>query len=76
MPAMLLLHVSVLLWCGVFRSVFTDALSDLEPIRTESALLKPKVMIAVLARNSQHSLRFYLGCIESLDYPKDRITIW
>ncbi|MCI4377920.1 hypothetical protein PGIGA_G00208690 [Pangasianodon gigas] len=73
---MLLLQVSILLWFGVFRFDFSDALSDLEPIRTESALLKPKVMIAILARNSEHSLPFYLGCIERLDYPKDRIAIW
>ncbi|KAK3567890.1 hypothetical protein QTP86_027309 [Hemibagrus guttatus] len=70
------LQVSILLWFGVFRLDFSDTLSDLEPIRTESALLKPKVMIAVLARNSEHSLPFYLGCIERLDYPKDRIAIW
>ncbi|XP_017328224.3 procollagen galactosyltransferase 2 [Ictalurus punctatus] len=73
---MLLLQVSILLWFGAFRFGLSDALVDLEPIRTESALLKPKVMLAILARNSQHSLPFYLGCIERLDYPKDRIAIW
>ncbi|TRZ03887.1 hypothetical protein DNTS_003812 [Danionella cerebrum] len=41
----------------------------------ESPVLKPKVMIAVLARNSAHSLPHYLGCIDRLDYPKDRIAI-
>lgn len=74
--AMLLLQVSILLCFGVFRFDFSDAVLDLEPIRTESALLKPKVMITILARNSEHSLPFYLGCIERLDYPKDRIVIW
>ncbi|XP_061095438.1 procollagen galactosyltransferase 2 [Conger conger] len=33
-------------------------------------------MIAILARNAAHSLPHYLGCIERLDYPKDRIAIW
>ncbi|KAI5612643.1 procollagen galactosyltransferase 2, partial [Silurus asotus] len=74
--AMLLLQLSILLWFGAFRSDFSEALSDLEPIWTESTLLKPKVMITILARNSQQSLPFYLGCLERLDYPKDRIAIW
>ncbi|XP_053355261.1 procollagen galactosyltransferase 2 [Clarias gariepinus] len=73
---MLFLQLALLLWVGVLRFDSSDALSDLEPIRAESALLKPKVMIAILARNSEHSLPFYLGCIERLDYPKDRIAIW
>lgn len=48
---------------------------DLNPV-PESSLLKPKVMIAILARNSAHSLPYYLGCIDRLDYPKERIAIW
>lgn len=47
-----------------------------EQIKSESSLLKPKVMIAVLARNAAHSLPQYLGCIEKLQYPKERIAIW
>ncbi|XP_063056303.1 procollagen galactosyltransferase 2 [Engraulis encrasicolus] len=47
-----------------------------EPVRAESPLLKPKVMIAILARNAAHSLPYYLGCIDRLEYPKDRIAIW
>uniref|UniRef100_A0A674MML6 Collagen beta(1-O)galactosyltransferase 2b n=1 Tax=Takifugu rubripes TaxID=31033 RepID=A0A674MML6_TAKRU len=47
-----------------------------EPIKSESALLKPKVMIAIVARNAAHSLPHYLGCIEKLEYPKERIAIW
>ncbi|KAG2461660.1 GT252 galactosyltransferase, partial [Polypterus senegalus] len=42
----------------------------------ESPLQKPTVMIAILARNSAHSLPLYLGCIERLDYPKERLAIW
>ncbi|XP_030640557.1 procollagen galactosyltransferase 2 isoform X2 [Chanos chanos] len=33
-------------------------------------------MIAILARNAAHSLPHYLGCIDKLDYPKERIAIW
>lgn len=47
-----------------------------ESIMSESALLKPKVMIAIVARNAGHSLPHYLGCIEKLEYPKERIAIW
>uniref|UniRef100_A0A8C8A6T5 Collagen beta(1-O)galactosyltransferase 2b n=1 Tax=Oryzias sinensis TaxID=183150 RepID=A0A8C8A6T5_9TELE len=47
-----------------------------EPLQPESPLQKPKVMIAILARNAAHSLPYYLGCIDRLEYPKDRIAIW
>lgn len=47
-----------------------------EKAKAESALLKPKVMIAIVARNAAHSLPHYLGCIERLEYPKERIAIW
>uniref|UniRef100_A0A673MWD2 Si:ch211-13f8.2 n=1 Tax=Sinocyclocheilus rhinocerous TaxID=307959 RepID=A0A673MWD2_9TELE len=57
-------------WIG-----FIHTLIDLEPVLHETSLLKPKVVIAVLARNSEHSLPYFLGCIERLDYPKDRISI-
>uniref|UniRef100_A0AAY5EG09 Glycosyl transferase family 25 domain-containing protein n=1 Tax=Electrophorus electricus TaxID=8005 RepID=A0AAY5EG09_ELEEL len=75
---MLSLSVAVLLLIRVLitRFSFSNALENLEPIREESPLLKPKVMIVILARNSEHSLPYYLGCIERLDYPKDRIAIW
>ncbi|XP_076828980.1 procollagen galactosyltransferase 2 [Brachyhypopomus gauderio] len=70
--------VSALLLIRALITVFSfsDALVNLEPVREESSLLKPKVMIVILARNSEHSLPYYLGCIERLDYPKDRIAIW
>uniref|UniRef100_A0A673MWC8 Si:ch211-13f8.2 n=1 Tax=Sinocyclocheilus rhinocerous TaxID=307959 RepID=A0A673MWC8_9TELE len=48
-------------------------LSQCQPIWGQiTSLLKPKVVIAVLARNSEHSLPYFLGCIERLDYPKDQ----
>lgn len=47
-----------------------------ERVKAESTLLKPKVMIAIVARNAAHSLPHYLGCIERLEYPKERIAIW
>lgn len=42
----------------------------------ESPLLAPRVVIALICRNSQHSLPHFLGTIERLHYPKDRIALW
>ncbi|XP_062285171.1 procollagen galactosyltransferase 2-like [Scomber scombrus] len=46
------------------------------PAERESSLLRHTVLITILARNAQHSLPYFLGCIDRLDYPKDRISIW
>lgn len=42
----------------------------------ESKMQPPTVVIAILARNSAHSLPYYLGALERLNYPKDRISVW
>uniref|UniRef100_A0A671WXX3 Cerebral endothelial cell adhesion molecule n=1 Tax=Sparus aurata TaxID=8175 RepID=A0A671WXX3_SPAAU len=42
----------------------------------ESKMQPPTVVIAIIARNTAHSLPYYLGALERLDYPKDRITVW
>lgn len=42
----------------------------------ESSLLAPRVVIALVCRNSEHSLPLFLGTIERLNYPKDRIALW
>ncbi|XP_059849690.1 procollagen galactosyltransferase 2-like isoform X2 [Hypanus sabinus] len=42
----------------------------------ESPLQSPTVLIAIIARNSAHTLPYYLGALDRLDYPKDRISIW
>ncbi|XP_067086553.1 procollagen galactosyltransferase 2 [Osmerus mordax] len=73
--------VEARLFCALMVALVPGTASDLptlvqDPVRTESSLLKPKVMIAILARNSAHSLPHYLGCIDRLDYPKERIAIW
>ncbi|GFO17746.1 glycosyltransferase 25 family member 1 [Plakobranchus ocellatus] len=38
--------------------------------------LLPTVVIATLVRNKAHTLPWFLGLIETLDYPKDRIALW
>ncbi|XP_062846901.1 procollagen galactosyltransferase 1 [Trichomycterus rosablanca] len=42
----------------------------------ESALLAPRVLLGLICRNSAHSLPYFLGAIERLNYPKERIAIW
>ncbi|KAG9337839.1 hypothetical protein JZ751_027490 [Albula glossodonta] len=42
----------------------------------ESPLLAPRVLISLVCRNSEHSLPYFLGSIERLNYPKDRIALW
>ncbi|CAL1593921.1 unnamed protein product [Knipowitschia caucasica] len=64
----------VLLWVLDVRSELVTEVQ--EPLRTESSLQKPKVMVAIVARNAEHSLPHTLGCIEKLHYPKERIAIW
>lgn len=38
--------------------------------------LRPSVLIAILARNHGYLLPNFLGYIDGLDYPKDRISLW
>ncbi|KAM4635771.1 procollagen galactosyltransferase 2 [Polymixia lowei] len=42
----------------------------------ESKMQPPTVVIAIIARNAAHSLPYYLGALERLNYPKDRISVW
>ncbi|OXB84329.1 UNVERIFIED_CONTAM: hypothetical protein H355_007212 [Colinus virginianus] len=46
-----------------------------EPL-PESALQKPTVLLAVIARNAAGALPHFLGCVERLRYPKSRIALW
>lgn len=38
--------------------------------------LQPTVMIVLLVRNKEHTLPYSLTCIQDLDYPKDRISLY
>ncbi|XP_013856551.1 procollagen galactosyltransferase 1 [Austrofundulus limnaeus] len=42
----------------------------------ESKMQPPTVVVAILARNTAHSLPYFLGALERLNYPKDRISVW
>lgn len=47
-----------------------------EKFPEESEMQPPTVVIAIIARNAAHSLPYYLGALERLNYPKDRISVW
>lgn len=36
----------------------------------------PRLVLALLARNAQHSLPHCLGALERLDYPSGSIALW
>ncbi|XP_077389885.1 procollagen galactosyltransferase 2 isoform X2 [Festucalex cinctus] len=76
---LLLLAALCALWVGAATGsepvTLVQGAADASPAR-ESALLRPKVLIAIVARNAEHSLAQHLGCIERLDYPKERIAVW
>lgn len=61
----------LLLRTGSVRSYFPE-----ERWSPESALLAPRVLVALVCRNSEHSLPHVLGAIDRLNYPKDRMALW
>lgn len=42
----------------------------------ETEVKEPSVFLAIIARNAAHLLPNWLGYIENLDYPKNRISVW
>ncbi|XP_028828060.1 procollagen galactosyltransferase 1 [Denticeps clupeoides] len=67
----LLFALLSLLGPGPGRGYFTE-----ERWSPESPLLAPRVLVALVCRNSAHSLPHFLGAVERLNYPKDRIAVW
>uniref|UniRef100_A0A674CQB4 Procollagen galactosyltransferase 2-like n=1 Tax=Salmo trutta TaxID=8032 RepID=A0A674CQB4_SALTR len=66
---------SLKLWERLYLAGIDLITEPVEPVLPESSLLKPKVLLSILARNAEHSLPYFLGCIDRLEYPKDRIAI-
>ncbi|KAL7852006.1 hypothetical protein SRHO_G00177910 [Serrasalmus rhombeus] len=69
--AVLLLAASWSLLAGLSRGYFPE-----ERWSPESPLLAPRLLAALLCRNSEHSLPHVLGAIDRLNYPKDRMALW
>lgn len=69
---------TMLLWVLFFSLVFpqTGGYFAEEKYAEESEMQAPTVVMAVIARNAAHSLPHYLGALERLNYPKERISIW
>ena len=74
-----IINVAVLL-CAVSGDVEYKAdVSNEEATEqtTEEATQRaPSVFIAILARNTAHTLPYFFSYIDRLDYPKDRIYVW
>ncbi|KAM9454975.1 procollagen galactosyltransferase 1-like [Clarias gariepinus] len=60
-----------LLALGPARAYFPEERSS-----AESPLQAPRVLLALVCRNSEHSLPHVLGAIERLRYPKERTAVW
>uniref|UniRef100_A0A8C3AL53 procollagen galactosyltransferase n=1 Tax=Cyclopterus lumpus TaxID=8103 RepID=A0A8C3AL53_CYCLU len=69
LPAALL--ALLLSGCAPARAYFAE-----ERWSPESPLLAPRVLLALICRNSEHSLPYFLGTIERLNYPKERMALW
>ncbi|XP_029469098.1 inactive glycosyltransferase 25 family member 3 [Rhinatrema bivittatum] len=67
-----MLHAALLLLYGFLLAWGRPAESE-DP---EAVQQLPTVVIAIAARNAVHSLPYFLGALERLDYPKHLISIW
>ena len=47
-----------------------------EQRKTDFELLNPTIFVAVLVRNKAHTLPWFFGHLEHLNYPKDRLALW
>lgn len=69
LPAALLL--SLLSCCRDVQGYFAE-----ERWNPESPLMAPRILVALICRNSEHSLPYFLGAFERLNYPKERMALW
>ncbi|KAL0280133.1 UNVERIFIED_CONTAM: hypothetical protein PYX00_001518 [Menopon gallinae] len=60
----------------VFLSVIILILNQCSGQADVTALKHPKIFIAILARNKEHTIPYFLSLLEEQDYPKDRISLW
>jgi len=47
-----------------------------QPTDEEMIQQAPTVFLAILARNTAHTLPYFFSYIDRLDYPKNRMYIW
>ena len=67
-----------LLFCSLILAAVptSNAVNDLHDVESQNDLIAPTVMITLLVRNKEHTLPWFLGSIERLRYPKQRISLW
>ena len=58
-----------------FKGFVTNADGNLES-ENNDLFKQPTVVISILIRNKAHSLAWFFGHLERLNYPKERITLW
>ncbi|XP_076315609.1 procollagen galactosyltransferase 2 [Tachypleus tridentatus] len=56
------------------QNLVKKKLNSSEDERAEEFL--PTILIAILARNKAHTLPYFFGQLENLNYPKSRIILW
>ena len=62
---------------GIRRGDLADTHAPTEPRELHSIVVgPPKVLLAILAKQKEAVLPFYLECIEALDYPKGSIHLY
>ena len=75
-----ILIVATLL-CAVKGQVESNEAVDVEAGTSEQPIEEktqraPSVFLAMLARNTAHTLPYFFSYIDRLDYPKNRMYIW
>jgi len=77
--------ILVVLLCAASGKLETNEGDDSDPKTAEEARAEetseqtpraPTVFLAILARNTAHTLPYFFSYIDKLDYPKDRMYIW
>ena len=54
-----------------------DSVTEASEQQTEEETQRaPTVFLAILARNTAHTLPYFFSYIDRLDYPKNRMYIW
>lgn len=65
--------VCIVSWCG--SAVAQNHAEGQDP-DVEARSLAPTVVVAFFARNKEYALPWFLGCLDRLDFPKERIALW
>jgi hypothetical protein len=52
------------------------ATAQIEHAKASTSSAMPRILLAILAKNKEGHLPLFLSCIEALDYPTDRISLY